>query len=111
MSCVGRKRKNGHRANDLRRRSTYLRRLGSMPRQPRQTAGTIRSLISTAASSHISSPIPEGDFAMRKITRRKFVANTAIATGAVASFGILTRRADAAEFSYKIGRASCRERV
>ena len=38
---------------------------------------------------------------MRKITRRKFVANTAIATGAVASFGILTRRADAAEFSYK----------
>src|ERR1700730_8534882 len=38
---------------------------------------------------------------MSKLTRRKFLATTAVGAGAVASFGILASRARAAEFTYK----------
>src|SRR5437762_2075319 len=38
---------------------------------------------------------------MSRLTRRKFLATTAAAGGAATSFGILTSRARAAEFTYK----------
>ncbi|HXM70010.1 MAG TPA: twin-arginine translocation signal domain-containing protein, partial [Thermoanaerobaculia bacterium] len=38
---------------------------------------------------------------MSRLTRRKFLATTAAAGGGLASFGILTSRARAAEFTYK----------
>src|ERR1700676_1961992 len=38
---------------------------------------------------------------MRKLSRRKFVQTTAAAASGVAAFGILTRPADAAEFTFK----------
>src|SRR5215831_17824487 len=44
----------------------------------------------------------EGDCAMSRMTRRVFVRTTSLAAGA-ATFGILTRRGDAAEFSWRYG--------
>jgi len=37
----------------------------------------------------------------RKITRRRFVAGSAATATAIATVNILTRRAEAAEFTYK----------
>src|SRR6266849_10722215 len=49
-----------------------------------------------------SSSLIEGGVAMNgKITRRRFVAGSAAAATAIATVNILTRRAEAAEFTYK----------
>jgi hypothetical protein len=44
---------------------------------------------------------PGVEGSMRTINRRKFLRSSTAAAGGIAAFGILTRRGDAAEFTWR----------